>query len=430
MKGLIFTYLAVAYGAGIGLFRPFYALCVYVCFGIIKPEVFWGHSVVQAPYSKMIAIPMLLGWIFGASAIWKLGAARPIVYAFTGFVAWGTLSAIFAENTLLSLSFFSEPMLKILLPFFVGITTINSTRDLRILCWTIILSQGFIAYEMNLSYLKGFNVMADGGTLENNSAAISMVAGAGFAVMIGFLAPSRFQKWVAIICSAMMVHAVLMSDSRGGMLGVAIMGAVILIVTPKNPKTVLAFVIIGLLVLRFTGPAVIERFATAFAEKAERDESAAGRLFLWMDCRDLATKHPLLGIGPQHWRTKYAKIYGWPDGKSAHSTWFELAAETGIPGITFLISFYLILCWKCWRWICTHHRWQDPMVYSTCSAAIVATVGYAVSASFVTYWGAEISYYSALAGAAALRLSSLTSPLPQPLVTALGSSQPLGQPTA
>jgi O-antigen ligase len=322
-------------------------------------------------------------------------------------------------------------MLKVMLPFYVGITTINSSRELRILCWTIVLSQGYLAFEMNVSYLRGFNAMALGATgLENNSAAIAMAAGAGFSVMIGFLAPNRFQKCVAIVCAALMVHAIMMSDSRGGMLGIVLTGVAVLILTPKNPRTVFAFIVIGLLVLRFTGPAVMERFSTAFADEEERDDSAASRIYLWQDCHDLIKKRPILGVGPHHWRAQYAESYGWPAGKSAHSTWLEIAAETGIPGALFLIGFYGSLAVLCWRWIRTDDRLQDPLIHSTCCAAIVGTVGFAVSASFVTYWGSEISYYIVLAGAAALRLSSLTMPSVQPLPSLISSSQPYAQRTA
>src|SRR5205809_6210210 len=103
----------------------------------------------------------------------------------------------------------------------------------------------------------------------------------------------------------------MLSMSRGGMLGLIVMGVASFFLIPKRPTHYLMFGLAVLLCLRLAGTEVRTRFNTSFAHEGERDASAQSRLDLWDNCWDAMLKRPLLGIGPDHFPLIAAE-YGWP----------------------------------------------------------------------------------------------------------------------
>ena len=131
-----------------------------------------------------------------------------------------------------------EALAKIVLPFLVGITNVDSIRKLKQMTWVILLSQGYVALEMNLSYYSGFNRVLEIGFagMDNNAVSIAMVTSAGMAFFFGLEAPGWWRKALAITSAGLMVHVVLFAMSRGGMLALTITGLVSMKLIPKRPK--------------------------------------------------------------------------------------------------------------------------------------------------------------------------------------------------
>jgi O-antigen ligase len=162
----------------------------------------------------------------------------------------------------------------------------------------------------------------------------------------------------------------------------------------------MAFALAVIVGLRLAGPSVIERFSTAFVDAEERDASAQSRLDMWGHCIDVMIDHPLFGAGPNHWPL-LAPEYGFPKGKSAHSLWFQLGAELGIPGfllITGLYGFGMVLLWSFMRSTIA----CDPWLKDAARMCIAAILGFSVTASFVSLYGLELPYYVLLLGASAM----------------------------
>src|SRR4029077_3541212 len=105
----------------------------------------------------------------------------------------------------------------------------------------------------------------------------------------------------ALGCAAVMPHVFLFSCSRGGMLAMGVTGVMAFFLMPKKVQHYAVFAAALLIALRLAGPQVRERFSTIFMRSDFRDASAQSRLDLWRDCMDAAIKHPLFGIGPDHW---------------------------------------------------------------------------------------------------------------------------------
>jgi putative inorganic carbon (HCO3(-)) transporter len=407
MKGLLFTYALTYGGAVVSLFNPFVGLLVYVCFAIVKPEAMWYWSVPEGNYSRIVAIALLVGWVSSGLGSWQFGRARGIVIAFVGFWLWAAISTSWAIDPSVALQFV-ELIAKILLPFLVGITVIDSVPKLKLLAWVIVLSQGYVAFEANLTYYQGYNRVREEGFagFDNNSVAIAMVTCIGLAFFLGLQTNRLWLKGVALAAAVLMAHTVLFSFSRGGMIALGVTGLVSFFLLPKKPQHYLMFAGAALIIFRLAGAEVVERFGTSFAEEGARDFSAESRIRLWGVCWDLMLKHPL-GIGPNQFGLVVAD-YGFPAGKLAHSLWFQVGAEVGFFGLGCLILFFGICVVRLWPLTSEKKEVPDPWLRVAARMVIAALVGFAVSAQFVSLTTLEAPYYITLIGAVTLKLCSAT----------------------
>ena len=405
MKGLLFTYGLCYGGAVLSLFNPFVGLLVYVCFAIVKPEYMWYWSVPKGNYSRVVAIALLAGWMFQGFGRWRFGKAAGMVAAFIGYWLWTVVTTTWAVDRDLAW-LYAESMAKILLPFLVGITTIDSVQKVKSLAWVIVLSQGYVAYELNMSYFGGYNRLWEEGFagMDNNSVAIALVTCTGLAFFLGLDTPKWWLKGAALASGAFMAHAILFSFSRGGMLALGITGVVSFLLLPKRPKHYLMFLLATLLVVRLAGSEVISRFETVFASTGSRDASAQSRLDLWAACWDLMLKNPG-GVGANQFGLVVHQ-YGFPQGKLAHTFWLQLGAELGFVGLGLLALFYGLCIARNWPLGRERASVPDPWLRVAARMVIASLVGFAVAAQFVSLTTLEVPNYVALIGAAALKLCS------------------------
>jgi probable O-glycosylation ligase (exosortase A-associated) len=408
MKGLIFTYAMTYGGAVLALVNPYYGFLIYVCFGIVRPEAMWPWSVPAGNYSRTIAFALIASWLIHGLGNWNFGRARGIVGAMLVFWACNGISLMFAPDWNAAWWFF-DVLSKILLPLFIGCTLIDSQAKVRQLLWVIALSQGFVAYEMNLSYFAGVNrLMRDGfGSLDNNVAAVTMVAAAGLAFMLALHEEKLWRRGLAAVICLLSVHAVMFSFSRGALLSLVMMGGFAFVLIPKRPLFVGAFVVATVIGVQLAGPEVLERFATVFVDKEERDESAESRLDLWKACMREMIANPITGIGLDHWK-KRAHYHGFVEGKAAHSLWMQTGAETGVLGLGSLVAFYGLTMWRLWPVA----RGQlplgaDPYAIVVAQSVMCALSGCLVASQFVSSNLVEIPFYIAGAGIGTLRVLSL-----------------------
>lgn len=404
MKGLIFTYAMCYGGSVVALFKPWYGLLIYVCFAIIQPWSLWHWSVPVGNYSRIVAIALLVGWALHGFGNMNLGAAKPIVMCLVAFLGWMAASALQAPNLTVAWAAV-ENLAKIVIPVFVGITLIESVQQLKQLAWTIALSQGYVAYDLNMSYYGGFNRLHEQGFggMDNNCVAIAMVAGVGLTFILGLSEASLWRKLLAFAAAGLMAHCVMFAFSRGGMLGLIITGGAAFFLIPKQPKHYLLFALAVAIALRLAGPEVVERFATTFADQKERDGSAQSRLDMWGNCLELMANYPAFGAGPDHFPL-VADQFGWARGKEAHTLWLQVGAELGLPGLGFLLGFYGLCCGKLWR----QRQFLDavsPWLADAERMVISSLVGFVVSAQFVSLEGLELPYYITMIGAGTIKLA-------------------------
>jgi O-antigen ligase len=409
MKGLIFVYLLSYGGSAAALFSPFIGLCIYYCYVVLRPQDLWFYSLPQgASYSRYVALATLIGWsLQGFSGREGLRVASPVLFTFAGFVLVVQISAWFALN-----SFLAEPiasdLLKMFLMFLAGLCLVTSRSRLQALIWVFILSQGYLTHEMNLTYfLEGINivVMGDGfGPMNNNGFALSLLPGIGLAFMTAIYERRWWLRVGALYAAVSTLHVILLSESRGGYLGVFAMVCVAAVLIPKNGKTVSTFLLIVVLGMTLAGESVRKEFATIFADKL--DDSAASRPRVWRAAYQTMMDYPLLGVGPGNFAVVSAD-YGVEEGRAAHNLYLQVGADCGITGLTLLLLLYLrslkafssLIHWRLKKMTA-----MDPVIANAATGAFTGLVGYMIHSVFSSHVAIETPYLAMLIGGAALRL--------------------------
>ena len=299
MKTLLFTYVLTYGGALLGLIRPYHGFLAYVALAILRPHHLWHWSVPPGPYAQTVALAVLAGWALRGFGLRGLDRAASPVLLLGGFLAWSTLAALFAVEAAPAWKWV-EALAKIVILFVVAATTTEDPRRCAYeLAWVMVVCQGYVAFDLNLLYLEGRNVIEAGaymGLGDRASFATGLLTCLGPGLVLALRSPG-WKGLLAIFLSGCMIHAIIISYSRGAYLGILVLGAVALATVAKT-RRVWALIGVGtLILLALVGARGQERFASIFADEATRDDSASGRLEMWGDLAPRSSRTPSWGSG-------------------------------------------------------------------------------------------------------------------------------------
>ena len=194
MKGLILIYAITVFGTVGALRAPIVGLFVYVGFAVLRPQFIWGWAGDFESISLYVGIATLVGWVFNGFGSRKIGPGQSIVLALVVSAAWMALSATQAVDKDAAYATL-YPMLKFVVPFLIGVSVIDSERHARGMLWVIVLAMGYVSFEMNLEYLRGFNISAEGfGGMDNNCFGVALVTTIGPAIALGLGAKNWYER--------------------------------------------------------------------------------------------------------------------------------------------------------------------------------------------------------------------------------------------
>jgi probable O-glycosylation ligase (exosortase A-associated) len=174
---------------------------------------------------------------------------------------------------------------------------------------------------------------------DGNDFALSVNLAIPFCLFLLFESRKWYTKPVVGACLLLLVLCVIATKSRGGTIGLACVGFYYWMRSNrKGMMAAIAVVLLGI-VLVSAPPAYFERMQHI----ADTEEgSAQGRILAWTAGAKMALKNPLLGAGAGHFPITYGQFYRtrtdipW---QTAHSIYFLVLGELGVPGITFLLAF-------------------------------------------------------------------------------------------
>jgi putative inorganic carbon (HCO3(-)) transporter len=242
------------------------------------------------------------------------------------FGLFGMITLSWAAN---GFSPFGSPVFQTVLGYlslFLLVARIVTTeRRLRGVVLSLVLAHLYLlAVNFNVltnpaerQYLVGGTFLGDG-----NDYSLSMCILIPLMAEVALNAKGRLSQVLSWVAVAVIILAIIATQSRGGTLGIAAVLTYLWWRSPKKIVTAVAITLVGGMVILYAPSQYFQRMGTVTGMQI--NGSAQGRLDAWSGAIGMSAQNPILGIGAGEFGPRW--------GKTAHSTYMLALAELGIPG--------------------------------------------------------------------------------------------------
>ena len=394
MKQTLLMYILLLFGV-VGAFvkGPFYGAAVYYLFAILRPQYIWDWALPPGMrWSFYVAIATIAASLLWLRSDSRNGWLKPGSTAMLLFGLWVTLSYFFAIDSDVAFKYYIE-YLKIFVMFFISILIVREFSQIRVLYLVAVISLGYLAYEINALYFFShrLDVFHYGyGGLDNNGAGLTIAMGIPMAYFL-WQAYTRWWRWLFLAIIPVMLHAVLMSYSRGAMVSL-IIAVPLLTIRSVNRKSMIAVVVCLLMLLPFlAGKEMRDRFFSV--QQYEQDKSAQSRFDSWKAALGIALDHPILGVGVRN-SALFSKQYGADmEGRTIHSIYLQIAADSGFPAMGFYLATFFI-AWRTLRRFQKQYRnsYEHRLAYNLACGLEAALAVFLIGGVFLSLETFELPY--------------------------------------
>lgn len=240
-----------------------------------------------------------------------------------------------------------------LLYLLVSLLTIRDPSTLRRYIWGAIVGSGFVVFYGLYAVAVHAPTIVEGragayGMYENqNDYSFIILMIFPFAYLYLRMCRTIWQRLLLVAILLACVAGIVLSLSRGGILALVLELALILWFTTRGRRRTLGIVALGLIGTVVVVHQFVAREANQAGQYSEAD-SENSRYELWRAARAVFVAHPILGVGSRRfseYASEYAPISHDNRGKVTHNTYLEVAADTGILGLTA----FAFLLWSVYR---------------------------------------------------------------------------------
>jgi O-antigen ligase len=244
---------------------------------------------------------------------------------------------------------------KIFLLYFLGLLCIDAERKLKALVGVFIIAAVYLTYWANDRYLSGHVMGRLAGPVdaygvsvysdENNFSMLFVVA-LPFLWYLGHAFRSRWIRWGMWLVIPFGWHAIFLTASRGGLVGIA---ATTLLIAWRSKNKALGFLLIPALAVAYFWQAgdLMRARAESIAEP-RLETSAEARLQAWQAASHMIADHPVTGVGLASFGPAFPH-YSQDKPREAHNTILQITAESGIlAGLSYLllVASNIIALWR------------------------------------------------------------------------------------
>ena len=198
----------------------------------------------------------------------------------------------------------------------------------------IVMNPAAILNPEQRNYIIGGTFLGDG-----NDFSLSICIAAPMAIELALASKSRIIQLVWWGALLVLCLAVVASQSRGGTLGLAAVAGYLWLRSPRKALTMILALVGVAAILAYAPDQYFERMRTIGNYQA--DGSAMGRITAWKAAIQMCIDHPLWGVGAGMFPVSFGTIYRPAEHMpwlTAHSMYFLLLGELGIPGVVVLLG--------------------------------------------------------------------------------------------
>jgi probable O-glycosylation ligase (exosortase A-associated) len=387
MKQFAFLVLLTLIGTFGCLVRPFYGLLVYYLFAVLRPNFLWEWALpVNVQWMRYVGVAVTAYALLVFAGLAPVRQGKAVKWSprrmpdlthrlFLINFLWVCVSYAVAHDQAFSARYFSD-IAKIYLILFATYMLLGDVIELWSLLVATVLGLVYIGMEVNQIYLSsGWLWIYNRGFagLDNNGAGLMLAMGIPVCVAVWDTLRTGW-RWFFMAAVPLMLHAVLLTYSRGAM--VSLLGATPLMLLRSRHRSQMAGLLLafGLFVIPvMAGPQIRQRFFTI--TQHEVDESANSRKQSWKAAWLIALDHPFLGVGLRN-ANLFSHRYGADmEGRTIHNQYLQVAADSGFIGL----GLYLAMLGAVWFDCRSVRRWARTL--DTIEARRMYGIAYAVETS-------------------------------------------------
>ncbi|MGI9450620.1 MAG: putative O-glycosylation ligase, exosortase A system-associated [Geminicoccaceae bacterium] len=412
MRDIAFSLILAALSA-ISLVNPFAGMLSWgwITFALPSSSL-WGFAA-QIPANLIIAIATIIGWVLQANKI-NAQADRTLILLLL-------LASAIALSTAFSLDFDrSLPKAREYMINFTFLIMIlfclNSKVRIDAFVWMMVFCICYYSVKGGLAFLisgGAYRFEGPPGTSigDNNHLAAAFLLAIPLINYLRLHAATRMVRNGLTGLLVLTILAVLCTQSRGGFIGLVVLGGVFWWMSGRRISHIAAGLAIMCIAVALASENLVSRLQT-IESAHQQDASFLGRVVSWQMHVDAALDRPLVGAGPyaiQTWSVfgVYRPTAPIVDIQlqrpvAAHSIYFQVLGDLGFVAL----GLYIALLWTAWRnatWVIQRAAdhpaslWMVNLASMTrVSLLTFAVTGGAVSMAFYDYFLAILALTACL----------------------------------
>jgi putative inorganic carbon (hco3(-)) transporter len=409
--GRLFFLSALSILSIVSLARPWIGVVGAYLVVILTPQAIWFWDFGDLRPVIWIMVPTCIGFLVallrGEYTISRLLSSR-ILFLLTLWVCF-VISYFAGPYTDAAGPFrFADPqwalsvLNKMFLLCLMACLVIDDPRKVWVLTWVVALSGAYLVYWANDQYLSGHffgrlagpvDVYGAGLYADENQFAMLFVVLQPFLWYLGHAVKQQWLRWSLWLIIPFTWHAVFLTGSRGGLIGLAVTLAVMVI---RSKHRALAVLLIPAFLVAYhwqAGETMKERAGTI--EEYATETSAATRMEAWHAAIGMIAAHPLSGVGLASFGVAFPDFSD-KKPREAHNTFFQITAESGVvAGVMYLLLGFgsVIALWRNGKRLKTASAGgPDARLYFINEAVLCGMWGFVSCALFLSLQMSEIFF--------------------------------------
>ncbi|HQJ07636.1 MAG TPA: O-antigen ligase family protein [Deltaproteobacteria bacterium] len=325
----------------IGIWKPLYAAIGYMIFVYANATHYYPFFMpfkAELVFALVILVRIGLSYRNLKRLSYHGNAVNKYVYLFVACVA---LSFLYAWDYQVSWSYGVYHFLKTLVLYLMVVMTLEGRKDIKIFAWSFVLLFAYLAYEPTYGFLTGTGgdvqmygtiYVSSVGPLSGHVALannMNQMIPLAYFLTLGYR--NIYKRAFIAIPLIIFMTALIGSGSRGGVMGFAFFGMVLVFFSKKRAVTA---TIIGVLLV------ILFLFSVNISSTASRIEKGQvwGRFTGLTHGIEMVKRGSIFGVGPGCFALARGRYFGHP--MDAHNIYGQVIGELGIPGA---IAWFFIL---------------------------------------------------------------------------------------
>lgn len=382
---MLFTGLSMLISVIACIKWPFFSIMLLVQLSIVQPGLFNETLEMFRPFF-LISGASFLSWFLGFTNRFIPRLARGpqslLVFGLLFAETFGSLRVgwfVYVIETFLL-------WIKIFIIYFLVANLADSFQKVRFVLWATLLSTVVVAiYALNL-YLNSPDLLVAGrlasyGMYDNpNDLALLMVVTWPMIFKLIEIEASRLIKTVLWVILAVITITLLLTVSRGGILGLGAVGGLCVATSGKISKRMKIFILGGGLLLALVAvPVLLSQRGEESGFDAD-DESAGHRILAWQAAGRIMLAYPT-GVGYGQY-IEHGGSFGGPNNLQPHNTPVKVAAEGGVIGLVCYIGMLFLSLKQLLEVERVFRKQQQFDLMAISQALSIAMTGFLINTSF------------------------------------------------